>query len=273
MGDGIAGRDRPGHRGEAHLLQRLGGQRRRLAALDIIGQAGPGDLGADAAQLLDAERRLDEEQIGAGLAIELGPLDGGVEPFDRAGIGAGHDDHRLVLAGIEGRLQLGDHLGCGDHLLALHMAAALGRDLILDEQGGDAGALIGAHGAGDIGRPAIAGIGIGQQRQLGRIAEPGIELRHLAHAELGHIGLADQARGGAIAAAGRGLEAGPLDQLQGERVMGARQDQNLRRFNQLAEEGRAAHRTSLAETISAECESVGNDGPRPSHSLGLNHPG
>ena len=184
----------------------------------------------------------------AGLPIELRPLDGGIEPLHRAGIRAGHDDHGLVIARIEGGLQLGHHLGGRDHLLALHMAAALGRDLVLDEEGGDPSALIGAHGAGNIGRPSIAGISIGQQRQLGAIAKPGIELGHLAHAELGDVRLADQARRRAIAAGRGGLESGPLDQLQGERVMGAGQDQNLGRFNELAEEGRSAHAPSLAET-------------------------
>src|SRR6516165_343114 len=52
MGDGVARRDGPGHGREAHLLQGLGWQHRRLAALDIVGQTGPGDLRADPAQLL-----------------------------------------------------------------------------------------------------------------------------------------------------------------------------------------------------------------------------
>jgi hypothetical protein len=125
------------------------------------------------------------------------------------------------------------------------MAAALGRDLILDEYGGNTGALIGAHHAGHVRRAAIARIGIGEQGDVGAVAQPGVHLGHLGQAELAHIRLADERGGGAIAAAGGRLEAGPLGQFQRQGVVGAGQMQDFRRLDQLAKTCGAAHGESL----------------------------
>jgi hypothetical protein len=48
-------------------------------------------------QFLARARRLDEQHVGAGLEIGLGPVERGVDPLHRDGVGAG-DDQRLVAA-------------------------------------------------------------------------------------------------------------------------------------------------------------------------------
>ena len=57
-----------------------------------------------------------------------------------------------------------DHLARVDHVLAVHVAAALGRDLVLDVQRGDPGRLVLAHRAHDVERVAVAVVGVGDQR-------------------------------------------------------------------------------------------------------------
>jgi hypothetical protein len=121
------------------------------------------------------------------------------------------------------------------------VSAALGRFLVFDEETGDAGAFISADGAGDVGGVAVAGVAVGEQRQLGGVAEARIHVGHLGHGELLHVGRAEQARGGAVAAAGDGLEPGLLGEAQGQGVVRAGQDHDFRRFDQQAKSGRAFH--------------------------------
>ena len=115
------------------------------------------------------------------------------------------------------------------------MAAALGRDLVLDDQGGDSGALIGADGAGDVDRVAEAGVGVGQDRDLDRVGEAAVVVGHLGQAQLPDVGGADQAGGRGIAAADHGLETRLGGQAGAECVKNARQNQDFLGFDQIAE--------------------------------------
>ena len=67
-------------------------------------------------------------------------------------------------AGVESGPQLEYHFLAGNDLLALEMAAALGCDLVFQQDAGGPGPLELAHGADDIVQIAVAGIAVGHHR-------------------------------------------------------------------------------------------------------------
>ncbi len=68
------------------------------------------------------------------------------------------------------------------------MAAALGHLLVLNVTGGDARALVGANGAGDVHGVAVAGVGVGDHRQLHRVGDASGLLDHFSEAQKTEIG-------------------------------------------------------------------------------------
>ena len=79
--------------------------------------------------------------VGAGFAISGGAVDRRLETVGRDRVGARDDDEVEVGARVGGGLHLGDHLGLRDRLLAVEMAAAFRKHLVLDLDGVGAGAL------------------------------------------------------------------------------------------------------------------------------------
>src|SRR6185437_11262410 len=87
-----------------------------------------------------------------------------------------------------------------DDLLALHVPAALRPDLILDHDAREARLLERAHREVHVHGVAIAGIGIGEQRQIAARRDGAADtqvLLHPHHAEIGpaEAGLADAGTG------------------------------------------------------------------------------
>ncbi len=121
---------------------------------------------------------------GADLAFVEGPKDmGEVERIASAGGGADLQ-HRLVAR---------------DHLPPRDMAAALGRDLVLEVQAGDAAADVFLDGADDVDGVPEAGVGIGDERDAdGRGDELRVQ-RHLGQRGQPGIGQAEQVQRGAVA--------------------------------------------------------------------------
>ena len=179
---------------EAHRLELARPQHRRLAALEDIDERRPGDAASDDAQFIHGLRRLDKPDIGAGLEIGVDPVDRGIEALDRARIRAGDDHHQGIPPGIDGGLDLADHLSPRDHLLAVVMPAFLGADLVFEVEGGDPGLFIFAHRADHVERVAIAGIGVGDDRDLDRLDGAADEAHILAKRQEPHIGIAVRPR-------------------------------------------------------------------------------
>ena len=164
-GGGEQRRDRVDHEREAELADAVERELRRLAAVDPVEhERHVGEGGGDRLDLLLGLRRLDEQRVGARLAVAPRALERAVEALDRARVGAGDDQQLAVAARLDRGAHLLDHLGRVDHLLALHVAAALRRDLVLDVQRGDAGRGVLAHRAHDVERVAVAVVGVGDQR-------------------------------------------------------------------------------------------------------------
>ncbi len=120
---------------------------------------------ADRLKLLHRLRRLDENAVGAGLEILLAAAERLVEAVHGAGIGARDDEEVLVPPRADRGLDLRHHVCCRDHVLAGHVAAALGRDLVLQENRGRAHRLVALDGVGDVLDVAVAGVAVDQHRQ------------------------------------------------------------------------------------------------------------
>lgn len=240
VGDRVGRRDREDDCRVADRLELGGGQDRRAARLDVVREAGTRHLAADPAHLVDVGRRLDEQEVGAGLARDLRALDRLVDAVDGERVGARHHDEVRIGARVERRAELRDPFGGRNHRLARHVAAALREHLVLEEQARDAGALVEAHGARDVGHVAEAGIRVGEDRQRGRLGEAPVHRRHLGERELRGVRRAEQRRRRAVAALRDRIEAGCLGDPRAERVVHARHHQDAGRGDELLQAGRAA---------------------------------
>ena len=152
-----------------------------------------------------------------------------------------HDHEVRIAARVKGRFELANHLLGRDHSLAGHVAAALGKNLVLDEQAGDPGPLIGAHRPTNVGDVAEAGIGIGEDRHGHGIDDPGIVVGHLDQAEQRGGGLAQECRRRRIAAAGDGGKARSFGKRRRQRVLETGQDVDIVRLDEAAKTAGGAH--------------------------------
>jgi hypothetical protein len=128
-------------------------------------------------------------------------------------------------------MDLPDHLAEADDLLALVMAAFLGADLVLDVECGDPRLLVLAHRADHVDRVAIAGVGIGDDRDRDRLDRQPDKADILRQGEQSEIGIAVRSR---IAAAGQidRLEPGLFDEPRRQRVVGPRRHREAAAGNQ-----------------------------------------
>ena len=115
-----------------------------------------------------------------------------------------------------------------DHLLALHVPAALGRDLILDLHGVGADRLELARRQPDAGLGPVARVGVDDDRQVGRPAHAADALDDLGAADEAHVGQAEMVCGERVAAVVERLDAGPLRDARGEAVVRAEGDERSR---------------------------------------------
>src|SRR5215469_7057959 len=87
---------------KTHLFQLGSGHHWRFAAFKDIDQGRTGYATADNSQLFDVLGRLDKADIRTRFKIGVDPVDRSIEPFDRARVRAGDEDHGRVLTGIDG---------------------------------------------------------------------------------------------------------------------------------------------------------------------------
>ena len=118
-----------------------------------------------------------------------------------------------------------DHLGGGNDLLALEMAAALGEHLVLDLDRVGAGALQHLDGAPHVERIAEAGVGIDHQRAGKHLADRDDVVGELGQRDEAIVGNAEEAVGDAGAGDIGRAEAAIGHDAGGERIGDARQDQ------------------------------------------------
>jgi hypothetical protein len=199
-----------------------------------------GNASATTSTLALALGRLDEQHVGAGLAIAPAALERRVQAFDGARVGAG-DDHEVVRAArLDRGPHLLDHLICRDHVLARQMPAALRRHLVLEMERRHPGRLVLADCAHDVERVAVAVVGVGDHGDADGLHETAGVVDHLAERQQPDVGASQERRRGAVAGHVHGFEARLLDQPRRQRVVGAGRDDGVRACEQLAEASRAA---------------------------------
>ena len=130
------------------------------------------------------------------------------------------------------------------------MAAALGEDLILELDRGDAGALQLVHGAHDLRDFAVPRVGVGDHGDRDGRAEAPCVVDHLGGARDAEIGQPECRRGGRVAAPVENLEAGALEQPAGQRVECARHDEDLTSGKALAQDSAGRHRHQTLHSAS-----------------------
>ena len=107
---------------------------------------------------------LDEDRVGAGLGEGDAALDGGLDALDAAARRCAATTTMPLSASTAARTRAAASRDVDD-LLAGEVAAALGRDLVLEVQAGDAGGGVRPGGGPGLERVAVAGVGVGEQRQ------------------------------------------------------------------------------------------------------------
>ena len=219
----------------SHLGQLLRWQQRRQPAFYHIDQAGSGERAGDGLHLLPSAGRFHEDHVRPGGDVGSRPLEGAFQTLHRQRVGAGHQHQVGVLTRHGRRYELLHHLLDGDHTLPGEVPTALGGDLILQRHGRHPRALHVAHRAQHVEVVAIAGVRVGNHRDLNRLGDIS---RH-AH-DLGHGGQSDvrHAQHG-VGDAGAGGEDHPepslFCQLGVEGVGDARGDQDSRLLQELAQ--------------------------------------
>ena len=158
----------------------------------MLATCGTGSRLRDAGEFLQADGRLDEGGVGAGLDESVGALNRPVEAVHRPRVGARNDLEIVVVAAVHRGLDLLDHLAERHHVLALEVAALLGEDLILDLDAGGARALERPHGPPHVEGVAEAGVGIGQDRHRDGIADRRHVVCDLAQGHEADVGHAER---------------------------------------------------------------------------------
>jgi len=125
------------------------------------------------------------------------------------------------VARVERGPQLPAHLGARDHALAIEVAAALGKGLVLQLHHGRAGALERAHRALRVQGVAEAGIAVHDDGQRDPFRDARERVGHLGRRGQSDIGAAEARVGDGGAREVQGLEAGLFRNEGGERVVNA----------------------------------------------------
>ena len=118
-------------------------------------------------------RRLDEDDVGAGRAVARGALERGVDPVDRASVGAGDDQRVVGAARVERGAELAVHLVDAITALPAKWPHFLGKTWSSSWIASGARALEPAHHVRHVDRVAEAGVGVDDERDVDRVADRG----------------------------------------------------------------------------------------------------
>ena len=137
-----------------------------------------------------------------------------------------------------------------DHRLAAQVAAALGPDLVLDRDRREPGLLEGAGDEMHVQRVAVAGVGIGEQRDVAAVRQRPAGAQVLVEREDAAIRPAEHAFGNARAGDRRRLVAETLHQPHAVAVEHAGKHQDVRAFDELSEQAAVGHGEGKAVVVS-----------------------
>ena len=129
-----------------------------------------------------------------------------LEPFHAHGVGAAANEEIRIGARVERRFELGQRLLDRDDLLARQITAAIGENLVADEDAGGARGLEGADHLPHIIDAAEAGIRVDIDRHVHRTADARVMIGIIAHIRLAGIRLRQHRADAGIAAGADRLE-------------------------------------------------------------------
>ncbi len=225
------GQQQPGQdsHAEAHLPRIAQADLRRPAAGHDVEQARAVHQARHGGHLLQGLRRFHERHVRASRQRQVGAGHGLVQAGHRAGIGACDDHEVRGTPGGDGGGDLGHELVARDDLLAVEVAATLGRDLVFDVQRGQTPHLVLAHRARGIQLIAVASVGVRDHRDSGRGGDLARRARHLRQ---GQQAVVREPAGGRHACTGHveRLESGLDGHAGGDAVVDARRRHERPRY-------------------------------------------
>ena len=215
----------------AELLERervlLLGPRERTRVVEREIEIGVGlvdRLGVVDGVLAGGVRHLGPDQVDAGVGVDAAPLEVlfPVAVGGAVGVRSGDDDRVLGLLCVDGRGEARLRVLTRDDLLAGDVATALRRRLVLDVDRGDAGLLVLADGAADVVNAAVAGVTVGDDREVRRFDDPLCVLDHLGHRDHLEVREAELTQNRRVARHVRGVQPRHLGEPGVEGVVDAR---------------------------------------------------
>ena len=233
---------------EPHPFELVERHERRDAARQHVGQLRQRDLAGDPCEFPGRPRRFDEAHVGTGFRVAIRPLDRGVEPLHRPRVGAG-DDHELGITAGVGRLgEPVEHRRHGHDLLAREVSAALGIELVFEQDAGGACRLEGPHRPGH-GRPgAVPRVAVGDQRNQDAVGDAPDALGHLAGRDESQVGHPQPARGRPESPEKEHLDARLLEDPGGEGVVRGQHPDEAGAGEERTELGGGGHGTEVGDT-------------------------
>ena len=203
------------------LLQLGAACHRAVAALyQVVYQwRAAAELPADLLHLRDRLRRLDEQGVGPGFQVALGPLQGILEAVDAQGVGAGYEQRAVVEPRIQGCAYLAHHFSDGNHGFAGHVPAALGGELVFHLQGAGAGPFQVPHCALHVQGVAETGIHVHDQGDGHPVSQHRHGFAQLRGAHQAHVGAAEAGEGEAGAGQEGAVEARLFHQQRRQAVV------------------------------------------------------
>jgi hypothetical protein len=131
----------------------------------MLAKSGPGHLPPDLRHLRLGLRAFHEDHVGAGLGVHAAAADRLLQPQSGARIRPRDDEEVGALARLNRDADLEDHFLRRDDAAAGRVAALLRHLLVFELDGGDARRLVARDRVAHVQQPAIAGVGIGDQRR------------------------------------------------------------------------------------------------------------
>ena len=230
---------------EAHGVQIFCGVERRLAVFNHVGEQRSFYKCRCVFYLRLILQGLYENHIGAGFPVGNGPVNGVFIAVDGNGIGPGNDHGIGVLSGMDGGANFGDHFFFCDDLLAFHMAAAFGHDLVFQLDAGNTGHFVFRDGADDIQSVAVAIVSVGDNGNFGTGADIFGGFCHFLHGNQANIWTAQYTGGDAVAGHIHCGKTGFFNQPCRPSIIGTRSHDNLASIQQFSEFLRFCHNVSL----------------------------
>jgi hypothetical protein len=169
--------------------------------------------------------RFNEQAICTGAQVTFTPAQSLIHAHNLPGIGARNDEGVRIHALASGSADLAFHVFSSDQRLAGDVAAALGADLVLKEQGLGPQAFQGMHQVHDVLVVAIAVVGINQRGQRRHRQNVPVGIGKLAATQQPNVGQSIADASDRKPANEKSLEPGLLDQHGRQRIVCTRQYQ------------------------------------------------